>query len=167
MKKHLVLLLILLTAPSWCQIVILDKEIKEPSYSMKYPSSWKLDETGRNGAKFYLFKSPPSRFASNINLVIQNLEGTNLDLGSYTQISLNQIDAHGGKLFSSQTKSIQDVEFQEVIFEAASNGFQLKCLQYYFLKNDKAYLITFTAAPDQFDGLLEEVKKIMNTFTIQ
>ena len=165
MKQQLLLLFFLISTVISAQK--LEKEIKETLYSIKYSSSWKIDNTGRNSVEFYLFASPINEnMGSNINLLIQNLDGMNLDLTKFTEISEKQISTNG-KLISSELKNIDNQEFQELIFEANMNGKEMKFYQQYFVKNSKAFIITFTALISQYDKLEKEARIIINTFKIR
>ena len=165
MKQKLFLLLLLISKISYAQT--LEKSIDENLYSINYPSSWKLDNTGRNNCEFFLFASPiDTNFGSNINLLIQNLEGMNLDLTKFTEISENQINANG-KLISSTRKNVYGLEFQELVFEANLNGKYLKFYQQYFVKNSSAFILTFTALTNHYDKLINEAQIIINTFKLK
>lgn len=165
MKQKLFLFLLLVSKISYAQT--LEKSIDENLYSINYSSSWKLDNTGRNNSEFFLFASPIDvNFGSNINLLIQNLDGMNLDLTKYTEISEKQINENG-KLISSTRKNIGGQEFQELVFEANMNGKNLKFYQQYFVKNSNAFVLTFTALTNIYDKLVNEAQIIINSFKLK
>lgn len=140
--------------------------IKGDNYTISYSSDWKLDETVRNNVEFSLVQTPVTgEFRNNINLLIQDLHGTGIDLAEYTQISVEQLNENG-KIIGSQKKIIGNIEFQELTFEAFMKGFDLKFLQYYFIKDEKAYVLTFTALKSDFDIVLPEAIKVLNSFKI-
>jgi hypothetical protein len=165
MKQRLLLLLFFVSTILSAQK--LEKAIEETLYSINYPSSWKVDNTGRNNAEFFLFAAPINEnMGSNINLLIQNLDGMNLDLNKFTEISEKQINTNG-KIISSELKVIDNQEFQELTFEANMNGKDMKFYQQYFVKNSKAFIITFTALISQYDKLEKEALTIINTFKVK
>lgn len=142
------------------------KIFKGQTYQISYSGEWKLDETGRNSTEFYLFYSPiVENFGNNINLLIQDLNGLNLDLNGYTEISVKQIEAHG-KILSSLRKTKNGREYQELAFEALYNNFAIKCFQFYFLKEEKAYVLTFTTEKDHYDNIIREAQKVMESFVL-
>ncbi|AWH86128.1 hypothetical protein HYN59_13860 [Flavobacterium album] len=164
MNTKYLILFFLITVKGFSQT--LDKNIIKSDYSINYSSNWKLDETGRNGSDFILISSTfTGKFRNNINLLIQNLKGTNLNLDTFTELSKNQINSKG-KLITSRKKSANGKEFQELTFEVSIPDYNVKFLQYYFLKNEKAYILTFTALNSEFDNLLPEVIQIMDSFQI-
>lgn len=165
MKQRLVLVLVLLSTMLSAQK--LEKSIDETLYAINYPSSWKIDNTGKNGVEFYLFASPiEDNFGSNINLLIQNLEGMNIDLTKFTEISEKQITTNG-KIISSELKNKGHQKYQEVIFEAHINGKDMKFYQQYFVKNTKAFIITFTALSSHYVKLEKETLAIINSFQLK
>jgi hypothetical protein len=145
------------------------KEISRNGYSITYDSGFKLDESGRNGTEFYLFSQkvePGDDFVENINLMIQNLETLKYDLNQFVAISENQIKTNG-KLIESIRKKSGENEYQILIFEGNFSGLDLKFLQYDFVKNDKAYVLTFSAKKSEFAGYQKQIEKVMNTFELK
>lgn len=165
MKQRLLIVIFLMTTILSAQE--LDQKIDESLYLIKYPSSWKIDNTGKNNVEFYLFASPiKENYGSNINLLIQNLDDMNLDLTKFTAISEKQIITNGN-LISSKLKTKDNYEYQEVIFEANMNGKEMKFYQQYFVKNTRAFILTFTTLKNHYDKLEEEVRLILNSFKIK
>ena len=63
-------------------------------YTIKYPDSWSLNKTGEMGTELVVSSQLTSKndfFKENVNLVIQNLTGMNIDLDKYVKISEGQI----------------------------------------------------------------------------
>lgn len=164
-KNLTLILFLLISAKGLCQKTDLDKRIKGSTYTIKYSSSdWKFEKTEKSGSDFFLFNTTvPGKFGNNINLLIQNLKGMNLDLDSYTKISEDQINSNG-KLISSKRKLTNNVEYQELLYTATYNSYKAKFYQHYYIKDNKAYVLTFTALNSEFENLFKEASKIMNTF---
>lgn len=143
------------------------KEISKKGYSIRYDSTFRLDESGRNGVEFYLFTPTSSGddFSENINLMIQDLGVLKYDLNQFIALSEKQIQA-SGKLVESIRKNEKGQEFHILIFEAKMNGLDLKFLQYDFVKNDKAYVLTFSSKRNEFENYLKEIEKVMNSFEL-
>lgn len=165
MKFSLSLLFLFSTQFSICQI---NKEIKRNGYQIFYTDNLRLDETGRNGSEFYLFTQKESLqddFVENLNLMIQNLETLDIDLNKFVEITENQINQNG-KLISSRRVVTEETEFHILIYESSFNGMNLKFLQYDFMKNKKAYFLTYSAKKDNFEKYLLEMERIINSFKI-
>lgn len=114
MKQELFQLLFLISTILSAQKV--EEAIDETLYAINYPTSWKIGNIGRNNVEYYLFASPIKEdFRSNINLVIQNLDGMNLDLTEFTKISEKEVNING-KLISSELKIINNQRVSRINF---------------------------------------------------
>lgn len=144
------------------------KEISKNDYSIHYDSSFRLDESGRNGVEFYLFAPTESAddFAENINLMIQDLSTVKYDLDKFVLVSEKQIKASGELIESSRMKK-NGQEYHRLLFKVHLNGLDLQFLQYDFVKNDKAYVLTFSAKQSEFDSYQKEIVKVMNSFELK
>ncbi|MQP24847.1 hypothetical protein GFJ94_07190 [Flavobacterium sp. LMO8] len=144
-------------------------EINRNGYSIFYDSTLRLDESGRNGVEFYLFtekENSQDNFVENINLIIQNLEGLNIDLNKFVAITEGQILA-SGELIRSKRIIVNGNECHSIIYEGTFNGLNLMFLQYNIVKNDKAYVLTYTANRKDFEKYFNEMELIMKSFKIK
>ena len=95
MKKYLYFIILVLSLNSFGQIKETNwKTINESTYSIQYPDNWELNTEKSMGTSFIIFSEQTSsedKFRENINLIIQNLEGYNLNLDDYVAISEEQI----------------------------------------------------------------------------
>src|ERR1700758_2867940 len=67
----------------------------QKEYTVKYPADWQLDKSGQSGTSFVLFSPLENKadlFKENVNLLVQDLTGKNIDLTKYTEISEGQIN---------------------------------------------------------------------------
>ena len=168
--KLKLLLIVLMTS----QIIISQNnypnEINKNGYSITYPSELRLDESGRNGTEFFLFTEKTNAgddFTESINLIIQDLTNMNIDLNKFVEITEGQVRG-AGKLISSEriaTKGNQ--EYQKLVYELKMGDKVLKIFQYDFVKDEKAYILTFTSESSEFDNYSKEMIKIMNTFKLE
>lgn len=144
------------------------KEINRNGYQIFYNDNLRLDESGRNNTEFYLFTqktNPDDNFVENLNLMIQNLEKLNIDLNKFIEISENQIKAKG-KLIESKRIKTHGTEFHILIYEATYNGIKLKFLQHDFVKNNKAYILTYSAKIEDYEKYLNGMENVMGSFKI-
>ena len=171
MKIKFLLILLIIFQLASCQSneKNVTKKINKNGYTISYTSDLKLDESGKQGSEFLLFTEKTDsadNFIENINLLIQNLETLNLDLNKFVEITENQIKANGNLISSERIKN-NNSEFQKLIYSAHLNNFDLKFIQYDFVENNKAYILTFTAKENEFDRYSADMEKIMKTFEIK
>lgn len=146
--------------------------VDDPSYSLYYPDSFDLDKTGRMGLDVILLSRPTSKndlFRDNINLMIQNLENTGIDLKQYVEISENQIktvisEAH---ILESKRLTNNNKTFHRIVYTGKQEPYSLKWLQYYWVEKNKAYVLTLTCEVDQYDHYVKVGEKIINTFKLK
>ncbi|WP_310991906.1 hypothetical protein [Aequorivita marina] len=144
------------------------KELNKNGYSISYPSDLTLDESGVNSSEFILSTEKTDttdNFVENINLVIQNFTDRDIDLNTFVEISVDQINSRG-KLISNERFKKGDAIFQRLVYTITINKLNLKFIQYYFLENNKAYILTFTSEEDVFDKYSAEMEEIMQSFKL-
>jgi len=147
------------------------KTFDKSDYSINYPVAWELNQTGQMGTSFVLFsplESKQDKFKENVNLVIQNLAGKNIDLNKFTEISENQIKTlvpNSNLIESKRVKKGR--EYHKIIYTASRGIFHLKFEQYYWVINNKAYILTFTSEQTKFEGFKSVGEKILNSFKLK
>jgi hypothetical protein len=146
------------------------KTIDQPDYSLTYPARWTLDKGGQMGTKFILFTGQSkSGFSDNLNLIIEDLGSAGFDLERYASLSEGQIRkmiANVEDIDSKRQKS-GDKEFQEVIFKGDQGTLHLKWRQRYYLKGDKAYVLTFTSSQATYDQYTQLCQKLFDSFVLK
>jgi serine/threonine-protein kinase len=146
--------------------------VTDKLYTIQHPSDWEFKESNEYGATFYIFSplmSDDDKFKENVNLLIQDLSLQNVNLNQFVEISEDQVKTivNNGKIIESTRINTGENEFHKMIFQAEQGMYKLKFLQYYWVKNKKAYVLTFTTELDQFEDFQEIGELIMNSFVIQ
>lgn len=145
--------------------------VKKDSYSIDYPKDWEFNESGQMGTSFILFSplaSQKDQFRENVNLLVQDLTGYNLDLDGYVKISEGQIKTMitNGKIIESKRVTDQTLDFHRVIYTGKQGNFNLKFEQYYWVVGNKAFVLTLTCEENQFDDYKLTGEKILNSFKL-
>jgi serine/threonine-protein kinase len=142
-------------------------------FSIQHPDTFEMDiSTIMQGLNFVLSapkSSPDDLFRENISLAIQNLGGLNISLDYFVDFSKNQIEQQifNGYVVESKRVRANNSEFHLLIYTGRHGHFNLKWMQHIMIKNERAYVLTFTAEQDRFDNYAEVAAKIMNTFKIR
>ena len=147
------------------------KTLSEKNYTIQYPSTWELTQAGQMGTSFVLFsplEDSKDQFRENINLIIQDLTGMNIDLNKYTEISEGQVKTMITNSSIKETKRIKNgnTEYHKLIYTGDQGVFRLKFEQYYWVQNDKAYVLTLTCEQTTFPNFKEIGEKILDSFLI-
>lgn len=146
--------------------------LDQPNYAIQYPSTWQLNQSGQMGTSFILLsplESDKDKFMENVNLLIQDLAGRNIDLNKFTEISEEQVKTMVTNSILIESKRVKngDNEFHRIIYLGDQGMYRLKFEQYYWVVNSKAYILTFTTEKDKFNDYMEIGEKILNSFILK
>lgn len=142
-------------------------------YKVLYPSNWEA----KYNSSIVLFYSPKDdindQFRENVNVIIQDLSNHPLNISEYTDLTKKQIiDALGeGTILSIKDVKLADYKAKEIIYKMNKKtldgkDFNLQFKQVYFLQDNIAYLITYTAEITRFEQYLVFADKMINSFSL-
>jgi len=70
------------------------------------------------------------------------------------------------KIYESTTIKDQNGEYHKIIYSATQGVFKLKFEQYYFVRNNKAFVLTLTTEAEKFDAAKTTGEQILNSLII-
>ena len=145
--------------------------LKEQNYSINYPDTWELDTSGQMGMSFLLLsptESDQDQFRENVNLMVQDLTGHNLDLDAYTELSVSQINTLfvDGTLLESKRMGSESIDYHKVLYTGKQGAFTLKFEQYYWVIDNMAYILTLTCEESAFDDYQKLGETILSSFVL-
>jgi hypothetical protein len=148
------------------------KNIEQTNFSISYPGNWELNESGQTGTKFVVLsplESVDDKLRENVNLLTQDVSAYNIDLEQFAKISENQIKAMitDAEVIESKTLSANNRFYHMLIYKGKQGQYSLEFIQYYFVIQGIAYVVTFTAEQDKFDKFKAIGEKILNSFVIK
>jgi hypothetical protein len=140
-------------------------------FKFQHPESWQVDTSKAWGAEVFVFsplENEEDKFRENLNVLIQDLAGLNIDLEGYKQLTEEQIAmlATDGKIIESSIKTSDKGEFLRITYSMTQGIFNLMITSVCFIHNDKAYLVTFSAEADQLDHYKLTSEQILDSFTL-
>ena len=148
------------------------KTYSKEDYTIQYPSSWELNESGMMGTSF-IFLSPPDgpndNFRENVNMVTQSLQGQKITMDQFVELTKNQLKVliTGVNILYEERKEKEGLEYHKIIYTGTQGTLNLKLEQYYFLANDSIYSLTLTCTIVDFDDYQEIGEKIMDSFELK
>lgn len=145
------------------------KTFKGTNYSVQYPPDWELDQSGQMGTSFVLFsklENDKDPFKENVNLLVQDLTGHNIDLDKFVEISEGQVKTMitNSTLVESTRMKSSNPEFHKMIYSGDQGIYHLKFEQYFWIINQQAYILTLTCEQTKFSDYKETGEKILNSF---
>jgi len=169
MKLTLTSILLLLTHFCFSQIDTSKTSFKKDNYKIEYPKTWRLDTSKFMGTEFLFFsplENEADKFSENVNGIIQDLSGQNIDLEKYKQITDKQLSdmATDCKVFESSIIKKDSKEYFKTTYAMTQGKFRLKITSICFIKNDKAYLTTFSSELDKYEQYKKVEEEILSSF---
>jgi len=142
------------------------------SYSVQYPGSWTIDTSKRLGADVFIFSQKDAdtdKFRENVNVMIQDLKGLNITLDKYVDISEEQIRTilTNASIIESKRMNPGSKEYHKLIFTGQQGVYNIETQQFYFLVNEKAFVITLTTEQNQYDKYKESGEAILRSFKLK
>ncbi len=146
------------------------QEYSTKEYTINYPKDWTFDSSGQMNTTFLLFSKLEENdtFSENVNLMIQDLTGMNLDLKGYTALSVKQIKSvKDSEIIESKGLKKSGRDYHQIIWKGFVAGRDLQFKQLYFLKDNKAYLVTLTCEQKAYTEYVNIGTSILNSFTLK
>lgn len=140
------------------------------AFKFQYPGAWTIDTSGQWGAVVILapLENASDRFSENVNVLIQNLEGRNIDLETYKQLTEQQITdlATDGKIIQSAIVKKDKGESFRITYSMTQGVFKLMITSVCYIHDEQAYLVTFTSEIDHVDQYKIIGEKILDSFRL-
>jgi hypothetical protein len=107
-------------------------------------------------------------FSENVNLMIQNLAGMNIDLQKYKEITEQQLKELGGesKIYQSAILTQDKMPHFRMDYEMTQEGRTLRFTAMCYIKNEQAYLLTFTASLADYEKFKNAGESILKSFVL-
>jgi hypothetical protein len=146
-------------------------KLQKELFKIQYPSKWTIDTSKMMGSEFFIFspkENANDKFRENVNLIIQDISGQNIDLDKYAQISKEQINTMANESRIHESKKIKKgkSEFYKMIYDMKQGAFKLKIEQYYFVTNTRAYVLTLATESTKFANFKTVGEGVLNSFEL-
>ena len=143
------------------------KQIDKQDYSISCPADWEM-QTNKPPTEFIVLSplnGAEDDFADNFNLLKQDLTGRNINLLQYDSVSEADITNTLGA--NSILQSKEENGHHSIIYKGALKGRNLKWKQLYFMKNEIAYVLTYTAEEKNYDKYSDIAEAFFNSFKLK
>lgn len=149
----------------------LEQTFTKNNYTIQYPQSWKLDTSKLMGTEFFVFsplENETDKFKENVNIIIQNLEGQDINLQKYKEISEKQFNTMvtDVKIYKSIITNKHNKGCFMANYAMTQGKYRLMITSICYIVNDKAYLVTFSSEFDKYDKYKTVGEEILNSFDL-
>jgi hypothetical protein len=134
-------------------------------YSITYTSDWGKPQEQSNGS-LVVFLTPTNNQTENLNAQVINRTGATLaTVTEELQSTVQEYDNF--KQIEATNTTLAGLPAYKIVYTATVDGDQLKVLQTVTVKDGKAYVITYKAAPNNYDTYLSAAQKMIDSFQIK
>jgi hypothetical protein len=141
-------------------------EFIDEDYSISFPSHLNMNSEV-SGAEFVLTTEKTieeDNFIENINLATQDIG--DMDLSTFIESSENQIESIGKIIKSKRVKENRS-DYHRMTFTVTQGNIEAKLIQHSFVKNKKAYVLTFSAKSNEFNDYYKEMNTVLLSFNLK
>lgn len=143
---------------------------KNAGYSIQFPLGWEVMQgvMGTDVIALAPASDPNDLFRENINIIYANLDES-ISREEYYDLNMKSL----GQLLvdydleKSEDIKIDGLDAKKIIFTHTMGVVNAKVLQYLLLDGNKAYVMTFTADPLDFDKYHKTFEEIENSFRFE
>jgi serine/threonine-protein kinase len=168
MKLKITTLFFLATMVASCQTKL--EKYSKDNYTISYPKNWKMNTSGQMGSEFIIFSEIEKNetFRENVNLLTQDLKGQSFTLKSFAEMSKNQIKntVPNSTIIESKIVDSASQPYYILVWKGKIGPNELQLKQQIYIKEEKAYIISFTALPESYARFAETADKIFNSFIL-
>lgn len=168
MKKMLLGILLFFAAAIHAQELA---TLSKSTYSIKYPAGWLVDPS--SNAKQFTVKAPADDagdvLAENLNLVIENLPTSSYTAEQYAVFSKGYLPQKIKNFVVIQNKkgNTTGKDSWFMVFKGQQSDKKLQWKQYYIVYKGKVHILTFTAAPAQYNNYIKTVDAMIASYTVK
>ncbi len=142
----------------------------DQGFQVDYPEPWlkqNRDDFFTTGVVFLApLDGDRDKFKEQVSVLVENLSGKT-SLAEYTDESIAEIKKLSDpKVGDAQTVDLGGREGRQVVYHGEENGYPVERMQAWLVKNNQAYIFTYTAQPENYDSYLPTVEKMIESFTV-
>ncbi len=135
--------------------------------TLERPKNWSIQEENDFLYPGIIFRSPKENdadiFQEQVKLYIEQL-AIPLSLNEYTEQAVQQIVSSNSIIEPSQNINVANREGKKVIYQDPN---EIKHLKVWTIKNQKVYILTYTAEADKFRKFVKQAETIINSLEIK
>ncbi len=138
-------------------------------FTITYPKDWELIETNTSTkiAIISKFENDGDNFRENIVIGTEDLL-TTVTVQEYAIKNIEDIEKRAGMRSESEdTIEINGLQAYKIVFTSRiKNDISIKQMQTYIIKDNTAYILTYTAEEKNFDLYLDRINEMVSSFIV-
>jgi uncharacterized protein YcfL len=146
-------------------------ENADKGISVQYPDSWTMQDNVQGAVAAFLspVEDDKDRFQDNVNIATQDLQGQDINIEQYTELTKQQIPTiiTDATIISSESVTVNGSEMQKLVYTGTQGDFKLKWHQIFTIKDGQAYILTYTSEENKYDNYVKEMEEMSETLAIK
>ncbi len=140
------------------------------SFALDYPTTWSSQNRDDFFASGVVFFSPleedSDQFKERVSILVENL-ASDSSLEQYTEQSLVEIKRLSDpNIGEAQATNLGKEAGRQILYRGEESGTPVQRMQAWAVKDNQAYVITYTAEPESYERYLPAVEKMIESFAI-
>jgi eukaryotic-like serine/threonine-protein kinase len=137
---------------------------------IKYPSDWTKNEQVMGTVAAFLSsqESASDIFQENLNVIVQDLSTQPMTLEEYTELSVGQVEQFitDANILDSSATTLDGNSAHKVVYTGKQGQYNLKWMQIWTVKDNTAYVLSYTAEVNKYSDFLDTAQEMINSFEI-
>ncbi|MFY0546227.1 PsbP-related protein [Brevibacillus sp. H7] len=134
-----------------------------------YPKEWSIATESLGAVAIFLSQkeSESDGFQENVSIGLQDLENNEFKtLDQYVDSNIRGLEKFVTNYELVETKDlvISNIPAKQIIYTGDQGIYRIKFLQTYFIKDNVAYIISYTADQEKFDKYLKLAENVITSF---
>ncbi|MEL6438959.1 MAG: protein kinase [Cyanobacteria bacterium J06621_8] len=145
-------------------------ENSDQGFRINYPNAWLSQNRDDFFTSGVVFLSPlennSDQFKEQVSVLVENV-ADNTSLAQYTEQSLVEIKRLSDpNIDVAVTANLGRELGRQVTYSGEANGSAVRRMQTWSIKDNQAYIVTYTAQPESYEAFLPTVEKMIESFVI-
>ena len=138
--------------------------------TINYPLDWEKKEAIMDAVVVFLspLENESDKFRENFSIIIKEYLKEQKLSEEYIEFELEQLKETliDFQLIKKTKIKISNISAYKIVYTGKKQEIDIQIMQYYALKNNGIYLLTYTAERDKFNKFLKVIKKMIKSFKI-
>jgi hypothetical protein len=134
---------------------------RDPSgLTLRHPPKWTTQPSQLGPVYIFIDPAGLGVFRRNINILSEPLPAAT-SATAYLQLSLSEVAQAGGQVEDSRATLLGGLVGRQLTWHVTKNGTTIRFLSVWTLRNQAAYIVTYTADDAGFDAPIADVRRLI------
>ncbi|BAU64742.1 serine/threonine protein kinase with TPR repeats [Stanieria sp. NIES-3757] len=141
---------------------------------IRYPENWSLEEledpiTGEVVVFYSPLETDADLFQEKVSVTVEELTKDLNTLDEYSERIISSLSSNKDStlsIYSQEKTKLAQQPARTLLYSRIDNGINLRQMETFTIKNNKIYIVTYTAERAKYSKFLDTAKKMINSFSL-